>query len=1153
MADPVSFCTECGARLPERAKFCPECGSRIHIPETAEAPAAPPDAAHPELPPGLRAKFEAARSQLRGDRREVVVLFADLKGYTALSERLDPEEVTLLVNPLLQRLAGAVYDYEGYVDKFIGDAVMALFGAPLAHENDGERAVLAGLAMLEVLADHNAASDVPLALRVGINLGEVVAAHLGSEMRLQYTVLGDTVNVASRLESAAEPNTVLISEAVQRRIRDRFEEVELPPLNLKGKSEPIRAFRIVRYSGGADLPAYHRSPFAGREQELARMQAFLGRAEEGRGGSLVVEGEAGTGKSRLVAEALKQAGLPALTVAFSQIRLPGQRAPEVEIFDRLAAMGEGSIEARAKALLGDGFEGHRRGIEGLSRELAGGGDGRELPAEDPQAARQNRWLALSALLQASAKEERRALLFDGIHWADETAREFLGFLVPALAERPIPILLTARPGDAGDGLPEGVESLAIGPLDEAAAEKLVGGRLEELPPEDRRDLIRRSQGNPLFLEELLHEVEEAGGKGPRSVPGTVQGLIMSRIDRLEPPLQLLLQMAAVLGMRFPTRLLDRMYGLEAQPIRFDRALSALRERGFLEERSPQELGFRHALMQEVAYGGLLQRVRNVLHESAARLGEELLADRREAEAPFFAHHYWNAGLPREAAPHLWIAGRAAAASYDLPTAERNLRRVAEVLETDPNVLADAEEWARFSEILGVVLVQRGDLAEAEKWFQRLEERGRSEDRAPWIARGMERRGRVAWYRGDLEEATYLYEAGLEVLGGTEKPLAADLHNGLGVVHHYQGLAERAFEHISRALQLHEQNGDRLGMAKCLLNIGNVFLDLREDLDSAERFYRDAYRTAESIGDRQMRYSALNNLGRVATERGEWQAALETLDRAERVLEDIGWSFARYVTLQNRIDCEIALGRLADAIRHLRICRDKGDPVLGPVNRVTTRIFLFDAYLRMHADDLAREALEEALAITEPGGISEIGHEIHLRTGRLLVAGGRWSEAAEAFGRAEREALLANPAQAALARAQRRRAEAYAGDSQPGATAEEALRSRPYSTLLRYLNADRGALREATAELAVELAEVADDAAQMGIPSLERAAAERLADVQKRLGERQAASVAAARAARAMHALSRNLPPDFRSAFLEHPRNASLEARLGRAGIGEAKS
>ncbi|MGH7564351.1 MAG: ATP-binding protein, partial [Gemmatimonadota bacterium] len=977
------------------------------------------------------------------------------------------------------------------------------------------------------------------------------AAHLGTEMRLQYTVLGDTVNVASRLESAAEPNTVLVSEAVQERVRDHFEEVELPPLTLKGKSEPVRAYRIVRYSGGARTPAREWSPFAGRETELARLNAFL-RPGDGRAAALVVEGEAGTGKSRLVAEGLERASLPGFMVGFSQIRLPGQRAPEVELFDRLGAWGEGALEDRAKALLGDAYDAHRHGIEGLVREVGDGtpeGDGH--PVEDPQTARQNRWLALAALLGAVARSTPVALLFEDVHWADETAREFLAFLIPALAGRTIPVLLTARPGDLDPWLGEEVERLAIGPLDEAAAEKLLGGRLDELAPEDRRELIRRSQGNPLYLEELIRAMEDAGEEGRRSVPGTVQGLIMSRIDRLEPPLQLLLQMASVLGMRFPARLLARMYGLEAQPIGFERALAVLQGRGFIEEWSPEEQGFRHALMQEVAYGGLLQRVRNVLHESAARLGEELFSDRREAEAPFFAHHYWHAGLPKAAAPHLWIAGRSAAAGYDLPTAERHLRRAAEVFASDAEVFPDAGQRAQFGETLGDVLVTRGDLDEAEEWFRRLEEWGRSGSRPEWVARGIERRGRVAWYRGDFEAAAGLYKAGLEVLPEEEDLLAADLHNGLGAVYLYQSAAERAFEQHSLALKLREKNGDLLGTAKSLLNIGNLYMDLRDDFDSAERFYRQAYGTAESIGDRQMRYSVLNNLGRVWIARGDWSEALETLARAERLLEEMGWTFARYITLQNRVDCEIALGRLDDALRHLRTCLEKGDDLLGPVQRITTRIYFFDAYLRLFGDDLAAESLEKARALVMETGALDQLHDIELREGRLHVAAGRWGEAAEVFTRAEEEARQsASPTQIALIAAQRRRAEIRTGGRDPGKRESVGLRSLPYSTLIRYLDADAEAFLEPTTGLVEELGWVAEQASRMGIPSLERAAAERLGVVHRALGDRRGELLALTRAARAMHALARNIPPDLRDGFLDHPRNMALRSHLAPRGRTE---
>jgi class 3 adenylate cyclase len=206
-----------------------------------------------------------------------VVLFADLSGFTALSERLDPEEVSLVMHGLLGELADVVYRYEGYVDKYIGDAIMALFGAPIAHENDAERAVLAALDMLKVTARRSDDSDHLLSIRVGLNQGEVVAAHVGSESRQQYTVMGDTVNVASRLEGAAAPDSVLVSQSVYERIGSRFETEAVDPVTVKGKAEPLQAYRVVRYRPSTPAPTQATTPFVGRDEELALVVRHRGR------------------------------------------------------------------------------------------------------------------------------------------------------------------------------------------------------------------------------------------------------------------------------------------------------------------------------------------------------------------------------------------------------------------------------------------------------------------------------------------------------------------------------------------------------------------------------------------------------------------------------------------------------------------------------------------------------------------------------------------------------------------------------------------------------------------------------------------------------------------------------------------------------------
>ena len=1057
------------------------CGARVEV----EAPTP----IEVDLPPELRAKFESVRADLHGDRRQVVVLFADLKGFTSFAEQLDPEEVTILVGGILQDLAAAVYEYEGYVDKFIGDAVMALFGAPLAHENDPQRAVLAGLAMIERIARRNLAGGPPLALRVGIHAGEVVAAHLGDGLRLQYTVVGDTVNVASRLETQAEPNTVLVSETVHARVASLFDAVQLPPLTVKGRKEPISTFRIV---GVRERPRemHATTPFVGREEEVAQVEGFLARGS----GVAIIAAEAGSGKSRLAREAIGRAERPARVVelAFSAVRRPGERSAPAELFRRLVSGVDEAV-----ALVG---EEHRAGIVDVEDEA---GDAESKSDVDPATARERRRLALARLLRAAAQERPIILLIEDLHWADEDAHDFFAFLLPAIAEAPIATILTARTVEL-EWLPSNALRVALAPLGEKEAGILLGEVLEVVPAVQRRELVRRAAGNPLFLEELARALRQGAGAG--AVPDTLQGLLRARIDRVDDDARSALQMASVLGSRFPVKLLERMYGLESHPVRFSDALATLESDGFLLPLNG-ERRFAHDLIQEVAYGGLLMRIRKVLHESAARLGEELFSNQLEAEAPFLAHHWWEAGMQAEALPHLWAAGRASAARYDLLAAERYLRRAGEALEAHP--FTDTEERARFSETLGKVLLWRGDLDQADLWFERLDHEGQEAGRPTWRARAHELRGRIAWHRGWLDEAQELFEAGLAVAPPETNSLTADLHNALGIVHYYRSRPDEAFAHHEEALQLRELLDDRLGLAKSHSNIGNLLSQFRGDHAGAEARYLKALELAEEVGDRQMKVSVLHNLAGEAMERAAWGEAIERYRQVEALHEEMGWSHLQWVTSLQEARCQIGLGLLGDAISQLDLCIREGDPILEPVNRVNIRLYFFDAWLSMRDDDRARAALSDARQLATELEVPELLDQVLLREGRLAAAEGDWATAAERFGEAEEVARgLGNRDTQVLVAAHKRRAEARAGVGTPAPTfAGTAESPQPDSLeaatatelLVAYLHADAETVGGASEALARRLAAVAERAARLGWPALEAAAAERLAQIKAESG------------------------------------------------------
>lgn len=1139
-----AFCAECGSPLPAEAKFCPQCGTRAAPPPAPEPAGPEARSAVPPVPAELRDKYASAQAELRGERRQVAVLFADVKGYTSLSESLDPEEVSFFISGLLRELGEVVYEYEGHVDKFIGDAIMALFGAPIAHENDPERAVLAGLEMLDVVRRHNEREEFEIALRVGINLGEVVAGHVGRSDRSHYTVMGDTVNVASRLEGAAEPGTVLVSHGIYERIADRYETEEMPPLTLKGKSEPIRSYRVRGYRGAT---GQRKAPiaFVGRDEEMAAAVAWIGSIVSGGAGTLLVEAEAGAGKTRLVAEALAGAGhrTTSLEITFHPVRRPGAAAAAAQLFHDLVP-GSGADEQRAALeLLGEDADEHRSGVLGLAME-ANPDAGLEPPPEtDPETARRSRWFALHALLARLARDRPVILVVEDVQWADAGSLELFDFLLPTLPER-VGAILTGRPPIELDGVPDAARRIRLRPLGEADARAILGPHWYEMSSKARTDLLRRSQGNPLFLQELVHAVE-AGGDDATRLPGSLEAIIRSRIDRLSPPLQSLLQMAAVLGTRFPGELLERIWSLDSHAIPYEVGIVALEKEGFIEKGSEGERRFRHALTQEVAYRGLLHRVRKVLHESAARIGEDVLAGRIESEAPFFAHHYWEAGLVDRAAPHLWRAGKAAAERFDLATAEKFLRRAAEAFEAHPDSLDDPETRADFCETIGFVLLQRGALDDAEAWFNRLEELGQEFGRPRWRVQGTEYRGRIAWYRGQLDDAATLFEEGLEALPEEAGRLAADLHNGLGIVWLYRGDPDEAARHHRRALGIREELGDLQGRAKSHLNLGNVSIELAEDVDGAHHHYDRARALAEEVGDRQLRATALANLGRIEMERGRWNEAIDRFREARERAAEIGWTYGRYLCLQNQAYCETWLGHIGKAVRRLEACRQGGDGVLEPVNRINTRLYLFEAWHRALDDEKASAMVREARALFESLGVDEMEDEVRLLEGRERAGAGEWEEAARAFAAsADVAERLSHHRVHRTARAHRRRAEARAGARLSPPPEERADDPPPVRLLLRYLEADAAATRSPSAGTARELEAVATAAVdETSDRWLERAALDRAATTWRAAGEHERARAALDRAGAAARSLADDLPDELRAAFLAHPRNSPrAEAR-----------
>jgi class 3 adenylate cyclase len=604
---PTRTCPRCEASVAPDARFCANCGQALGEPGADDA------AIHARLtaaaPAPLITKMRAAR--LTGERKPVTALFVDVVGSTSLAEQTDPEDWTVIINEEFDLLSRAVFHYEGTIAQLQGDAMLAFFGAPVAHEDDPERAIFAALDMVEATAEFarqlKATSGLDFQIRAGINSGPVMVGNVGSDLRYEYTALGDAVNVAARMQTAAQPGTILITEMTRRLTGDTFDVEDLGELEVKGKTEPVHAFRVV---GRKVDPARRRglasvgldSPMVGRDEPLRRLVEAFDVARAGRGRMAFVIGEPGIGKSRLLAELR-----PAVTTG-------SERAGATWLEGRCVSYGRNLpyhlLIDLVRSMLGIPFAAAGDdGRDALKRGLATvlGEDHPEiadtagylasllsLPLSDDEASRiavdpdflQSRYVAaIHRLLRELSSRGPVVVVCEDLHWADPASVEVARQLLSMSTQLPILFVgaLRAETDSDGWGLltvardtfgPALVE-IRLEPLTEGESRTLVANLLEiESLPGHVRDLIlTRAEGNPFFVEEVVRMLIERGvivSQRDRwvatedvetiEIPETLHGLLLARIDQLPESAKRSLRIAAVIGRQFPVRVLERVIG-----------------------------------------------------------------------------------------------------------------------------------------------------------------------------------------------------------------------------------------------------------------------------------------------------------------------------------------------------------------------------------------------------------------------------------------------------------------------------------------------------------------------------------------------------------------------------------------------------------------
>jgi len=603
---PVRSCPRCEASVAPDAKFCAACGQALAEPTPADA------TAHARLtanaPAPLVSKMRAAR--LTGERKPVTALFADVVGSTALAETMDPEDWTAMVNEAFDLMSRAVYRYEGTIAQLQGDAMVAFFGAPVAHEDDPDRAIYAALDMIEATDEFasqlKATHGIDFRIRAGVNTGPVMVGNVGSDLRYEYTALGDAMNIAARIQTAAQPGTVLITDMTRRLTGDAFDVDDLGDIEVRGKTEPVHAFRVIarkaeparkRGLAGVGLD----SPMVGRDEPLGRLVAAFEIVRAGRGRMAFIVGEPGIGKSRLLAELRRATGAADGTGAATWIEgrcvSYGRNLPYHLLIDLVRSIaglsftdtgeeGRGRLEGFIQGVLNDPQERADSTLY-LAHLLS-------LPIRDDETERvsveadvlQMRYIAaIHRLLRQAASAGPLVVICEDLHWADPASVEVVRQLIPLATQLRILFVgaLRGEPDSAGwalltmarDTFGQALVEIRLEPLTEADSRTLVANLLEiESLPDEVRDLIlARAEGNPFFVEEVVRMLIERGAIvsdddrwvatddiGTVEIPETLHGLLLARIDQLPDSAKRSLRIAAVIGRQFPVRVLERVIG-----------------------------------------------------------------------------------------------------------------------------------------------------------------------------------------------------------------------------------------------------------------------------------------------------------------------------------------------------------------------------------------------------------------------------------------------------------------------------------------------------------------------------------------------------------------------------------------------------------------
>ena len=682
------YCPNCKASNPPDSKFCEKCGRDLKPPkETPSVRYSEPQSYTPKF---LADKILTTRSSLAGERKVVTVLFADVANYTGMSEKLEPEEVHQIMDGCFKILMDEIHHYEGTINQFTGDGIMALFGAPVAHEDHAQRACRAALAIQKAMKGYAQKIEkdchIAFKLRIGLNSGPVIVGSIGDDLRMDYTAVGDTTNLASRMEGLARQGSILVSNNTYKLAGEFFEFEPLGKLAVKGKQKPVEAYELIRAGEietrieAAAVKGLTR--FVGRKKSVAALMEVWDRAKSGAGQVVGMVGEAGVGKTRLLLEFKKQLPQDKFTYLEGRCLHYGSSMAYLPIMDILRSFFEIKKEDRnfiiQKKIKDKLFSLDERLVNilpSLQDLLSLGVEDKAYLQLQPGEKKLRIFEAIRDLLIREGERRPLILAVDDLHWIDRTSQECLGYLIEWLANARILLVLLYRPEYTHQWESKSYYSrVGLEQLSTQVSAELVQAILSDgkVVSELRELILSKAGGNPLFVEELTHNLLENGSIHRKDsqyvltrkaseidVPESIQGIVAARMDRLEENLKRIMQVASVIGREFAFRILQTIMGMRQE---LKSHLLNLQGLEFIYEKSlfPElEYIFKHALTQEVAYNSLLQKRRQQIHEKIGQAIESLYAERLEEFYEALAFHYARSDNKLKAIEYLDLASQKA--------------------------------------------------------------------------------------------------------------------------------------------------------------------------------------------------------------------------------------------------------------------------------------------------------------------------------------------------------------------------------------------------------------------------------------------------------------------------------------------------------------